>query len=136
MVNTAGDGFLIVFSDSLKLSGVATELENGIRSFKLSKPCSIGGFRFVFGCGNLTCIQIGERREYTGEAIVEAERIDQPMKRFLEQNGRSTSEMWCAKAFRDQVEGKHPNLKFAELPGIELDKAHPGNGPLFQMTIV
>lgn len=136
MVNTAGDGFLIVFSDALRLIGVATELENGIRSFKLSKPCSIGGFRFIFGYGNLTCIQIGERREYTGEAIVEAERIDQPMKRFLEQNGRKTSEMWCTKAFRDQVEGKHPNLKFEELPGIELDKGHPGSGPLFQITIV
>jgi class 3 adenylate cyclase len=136
MVKTAGDGLLVVFSDAVKLIGVATDLTSALSAFKLSNPCSFGGFRFVFGYGNLTCLQTGELREYTGDAVVEVERIDQPMKRFLEQEKRTASEMWCTNAFRDQVESKHQNLLFEQLPEIELDKGHPGSGPLFRVTIV
>ena len=47
-----------------------------------------------------------------------------------------TSEMWCTQAFRDQVGNKHENLKFEELPKIELDKGFAGTGSLFCFTIV
>lgn len=135
MVKTAGDGFLVVFSDAVKLIGVATDLASALNSFKLANPCSIGGFRFVFGYGNLTCIQTGDDRDYTGDAVVEVERIDQPMKRFLEQQGLPASEMWCTNAFHDQVESKHQNLRFEQFPEMELDKGYRTNGPLFRIAI-
>lgn len=134
-IKNQGDGFLALSTDSLWLFEMAQQLGHRLDQFKLRNPSPLGGFRFVLARGQVNCAESEGVKEFDGDAIIECSRIDQPMKRYLNERGITVSQMWCTELFKDDIEPRSPHLRFAELPAIPLDKDYESTSRLYQISI-
>lgn|GEM_PF-2400933 len=134
-VKLEGDAIKVFFRDGVKLIWIARGLINDFENLKYEQPSSIRGFRVVLGYGTAHREQRREEVDYSGDPIVETCRVDQPMKRYIEERDEDPNQIWCTETFYDQISGQHPNVSFDELPPTDLDKGYGLGARLFRVRV-
>nr|VFK60959.1 MAG: Uncharacterized protein YjbI, contains pentapeptide repeats [Candidatus Kentron sp. TUN]VFK69863.1 MAG: Uncharacterized protein YjbI, contains pentapeptide repeats [Candidatus Kentron sp. TUN] len=122
-VRGTGDGLLIIVPDSEAVAWIADEVRHEIKKFSRRKADSIKGARTIIGYGLAFKEQSGESVTYTGQVLIQVNRIDQPMKRFMNENpDEGAFPIWCSEAYFSAMDGKSSNVRFEEIGPVELDK--------------
>lgn len=134
-VKLEGDAIKIFFRDGIKLVWIAKQLINEFEAFKYAQPSEIKGFRIVLGSGMCYREQRGNVIDYSGDPIIETCRVDQPMKRYLDEHHETPNQVWCTEAFYRDISLKHQNIVFEELPPIDLDKGFSLGARLFRVRV-
>lgn len=134
-IKNQGDGFLIFSTDSLWLFEAAQQIGNSLDQFKLRNPSSLGGLRSILNRGRVNCAEVAGTKDFEGDVIIECSRIDQPMKAYLHEQKISGNQIWCAEAFKSDIETRSSHLRFTSLPSIQLDKNYESKSKLFQITV-
>nr|VFK12317.1 MAG: Uncharacterized protein YjbI, contains pentapeptide repeats [Candidatus Kentron sp. LPFa] len=122
-VRGTGDGLLIIVSNSETAAWIAGEVRSEIRKFNRRKGNFIKGVRTIIGYGMAFKEQHGESVAYTGQVLTQVNRLDQPMKRFMNENpSEGDFPIWCSEAYFSEMEGKSPEVRFERIGPVELDK--------------
>ena len=134
-VKLEGDAIKVFCRDGVKLVWIAKRLISDFENRKYDQPSPIKGFRIVLGYGTAFREQRGNEVDYSGDPIVETCRVDQPMKRYIEEHKEEPTQVWSTEAFQTQLLGKHSNVVFEELPPMDLDKEYQSGVRLFRVKI-
>lgn len=134
-VKLEGDAIKVFFRDGVKLIWIARGLITDFENLKYHQPSTIKGFRVVLGYGTAHREQRGKEVDYSGDSIVATCRVDQPMKRFIEERKEDPSQIWCTEAFYNEISNKHANVIFEDLPSMALDKGYSNDVHLFRVRV-
>jgi len=134
-VKLEGDSIKVFCRDGVKLIWIAKSLLHDFESLKYEQPTEIKGFRVVLGYGTSYREQRREDVDYSGDPIVETCRVDQPMKKYIEEHNGNPNQIWCTEAFQKELSDKHPNVVFEDLPSTDLDKGYGVGVRLFRVRV-
>jgi uncharacterized protein YjbI with pentapeptide repeats len=134
-VKLEGDAIKVFLRDGLRLIWVGTRLITEFQDYKYLHPTPIRGFRIVLGFGTCYREQRGSNIDYSGSPIVETVRVDQPMKRYIEEHREDPNQVWCTESFFNELVNKHSNVVFEELPPTDLDKDYGPRARLFRVKV-
>lgn len=104
---------------------ITKDILNDIGRFNRQKDGLIPGVRAILGFGLLYVEQNGDLRSFSGKAIVDTVRLDQPIKQYIanvEPNAKFA--IWCTQAYFERMQGEDSNIAFESIGKIELDKGY------------
>jgi uncharacterized protein YjbI with pentapeptide repeats len=135
LVKLEGDCIKAFFREGVRLVWLAKNLIHELERLKYDQTIDIDGFRVVLGYGSCYREQRGADVDFSGDAIVETVRVDQPMKRYIQEHNEEPNQIWCTEAFHKELIDKHEHIHFESLPKLNLDKEYSKELNLYRVVI-
>ncbi|KAA3599360.1 MAG: hypothetical protein DWQ06_10625 [Calditrichaeota bacterium] len=134
-VKSNGDDIIAFGLDGMSLVWVAEDLINDFQKLKRDfQDFPIKGFRVVLGYGTCTRQKVGDKISFSGNPIIDTARVDQPMKRYIQENNEDLNQIWCTEDFKDEMTRRgEKRISFEELPEMDLAKGYEKKFKLFRV---